>query len=73
MNRLLTPKEAAEICGMSKWWISEQIRKGKIRAIYFGNRRRIRSEEFIQFVSTLPSVNPEYLEQVKLYVVGSKR
>lgn len=62
--KLLSYESAGELCGMSKWWIMQQVKDGKLRVLHFGNRHRIRMEDFEDFVKTLTAS--------KLYLVRSK-
>ena len=73
MNRLLTYADAAEACQMSVWWIREQVRFGRIYVTYFGNRPRIRMEDWELFVSSIPSVRRSNPNKGKIQLVDNKR
>lgn len=61
MSEFLSVKEAADEIGVKEDTIRSYIRQGRLKAIFVGNKYRIKREEWNKFLATLETT-PEDTE-----------
>jgi len=61
MSEFLSVKEAADEIGVKEDTIRSYIRQGRLKAIFVGNKYRIKREEWNKFLATLETA-PEDTE-----------
>ena len=59
MEKLLTTKELAEATGLSEYFINQEVREGKLKAVKLGNRNRYREKSIDEWLSAKEEAEPQ--------------
>ena len=59
MSEFLSVKEAADEIGVKEDTIRSYIRQGRLKAIFVGNKYRIKREEWDKFLATLETTQKD--------------
>jgi excisionase family DNA binding protein len=53
-----TLSQVAEASGLSLWTIKREVKEGRLKARYIGKCRRVRREDYVDWMESLPTARP---------------